>query len=242
MVSEFVDGGRFRVTGALARGSRGDFELRLGIHNLQTASLLQLDESKIFLLDAQGAEFAHQPFSQWKQGLEGLIAQSEALAQGMDYVRYVAPPALAPTHYHISSSADGSYVLMPIEGGAYQVNGQTQVESTVSPEYTPSEQMAQAARGIASLVEAIRTERANKEIARLRQRAAANAEALRSLLSAWTASHLETTAPIAPGGRRTGAVAFVQPANLNSTTVNAVVVVTDSAAKHDYFITLQFHL
>jgi hypothetical protein len=172
MVSEFVDGGRFRITGALARGSQGDFELRLGIHNLQTASLLQLDESKIFLLDAQGAEFAHQPFSQWKQGLESLIAQAEALAQGMDYVRYVAPPAPAPTHYHISSSADGSYVLMPIGGGAYQVNGQTQVESTVSPEYTPSEQMAQAARGIASLVEAIRTARANKEIARLRQRAA----------------------------------------------------------------------
>jgi hypothetical protein len=242
MVSEFVDGGRFRVTGALARGSQGDFELRLGIHNLQTASLLQLDESKIFLLNEQGAEFSHQPFSQWKQGLESLIAQANALAQGMESLPYVPPPpAPPPTHYHISSSADGSYVLMPI-GGGYQVNGQTQVESTVSPEYTPNEQLAQAARGIASLVEAIRTARANKEIARLRQRAAANAEALRSLLSAGTASHLETTAPIAPGGRRTGAVAFVQPANLNSTTVNAVVVVTDSAAKHDYFITLQFHL
>jgi hypothetical protein len=242
MVSEFVDGGRFRVTGALARGSLGDFELRLGIHNLQTVALLQLDEGKIFLLDEQGAEFAHQPFSQWKQGLESLIAQANALAQGMDYVHYAAPPALAATHYHISSSADGSYVLMPTGGGAYQVNGQTQIESTVSPEYTPNEQMAQAARGIASLVEAIRAARANKEIARLRQRAASNAEALKSLLAAGTASHLETTAPIAPGARRTGAVAFVQPANLNSATVNAVVVVRDFAAKHDYFITLQFHL
>lgn len=242
MVSEFLDGGRFRLTGALARGSQGDFELRLGIHNLQTASLLQLDESKIFLLDEQGAEFAHQPFTQWKQELESLIAQANALAQGMDYVHYAAPQTPPPTHYHISSSADGSYVLMPIGGGAYQVNGQTQVESTVSPEYTPNEQMAQAARGIASLVEAIRTARANKEIARLRQRAAANAEGLKSLLAAGVASHLETAAPIAPGARRTGAVAFVQPTSLNSTIVNAVVVVSDSAAKHDYFIKLQFHL
>jgi hypothetical protein len=243
MVSEFVDGGRFRVTGALARGSQNDFELRLGVHNLQTASLLQLDESKIFLLDEQGVEFAHQPFAQWRTGLESLIAQANALAQGMESLPYVPPRAAPPpTHYHISSSADGSYVLMPIGDGAYQVNGQTQVESTVSPEYTPNEQMAQAARGIASLVEAIRTARANKEIARLRQRAAANAEALRNLLAAGSASHLETTAPIAPGARRTGAVAFVQPANLNSATVNAVVVVSDSASKHDYFITLQFHL
>jgi hypothetical protein len=243
MVSEFVDGGRFRVTGALARGSQGDFELRLGIHNLQTASLLQLDESKIFLLDGQGAEFAHQPFALWKQGLESLIAQANALAQGMESLPYVPPPpAPAPTHYHISSSADGSYVLMPIGGGAYQVNGQTQVESTVSPEYTPNEQLAQAARGIASLVEAIRTARANKEIARLRQMAGVNAEALRSLLAAGSASHLETTAPIAPGARRTGAVAFVQPANLNSATVRVIFVVSDSAAKHDYYITLQFHL
>jgi hypothetical protein len=215
MVSEFVDGGRFRVTGALARSSQNDFELRLGIHNLQTASILQLNESKIFLLDEQGAEFAHQPFAQWRMGLESLIAQANALAQGMESLPYVPPPtAPPPTHYHISSSADGSYVLMPIGAGAYQVNGQTQVESTVSPEYTPNEQMAQAARGIASLVEAIRTARANKEIARLRQRAAANAEALKSLLATGTASHLETTAPIAPGARRTGAVAFVQPTNL----------------------------
>jgi hypothetical protein len=243
MVSEFVDGGRFRVTGALARGSQNDFELRLGVHNLQTASLLQLDESKIFLLDEQGVEFAHQPFSRWKTGLESLIAQANALAQGMESLPYVPPPPTPPpTHYHISSSADGSYVLMPIGGGAYQVNGQTQVESTVSPEYTPNEQMTQAARGIASLVEAIRAARANKEIARLRQRAAANADALKNLLAVGAASHLETTAPIAPGARRTGAVAFVQPANLNSTTVKAILVVSDSAAKHDYFITLQFHL
>jgi hypothetical protein len=122
------------------------------------------------------------------------------------------------------------------------VNGHTQVESTVSPEYTPNEQMAQAARGVASLVEAIRTARANKEIARLRQRAAANADGLKSLLATGTASHLETTAAIAPGARRTGAVAFVQPASLNSTTVNAIVVVSDSGAKHDDFVTLRFHL
>jgi hypothetical protein len=242
MISEFVDGGRFRVTGALARGSQGDFELRLGIHNLETASLLQLDEGKIFLLDEQGAEFAHQPFAQWRQGLESLIAQANALAQGMESLPYVPPPPTpAPTHYHISSSADGSYVLMPTGGGAYQLNGQTQVESTLSPEYTPNEQLAQAARSIASLVEAIRTARANKEIAQLRQRAAANAEALKSLLATGTTSHLETTAPIAPGARRTGAVAFVQPTNLNSAIVKAVLVVSDSAAKHDYFITLQFH-
>lgn len=243
MVSEFVDGGRFRVTGALARGSQGDFELRLGIHNLQSASLLQLDESKIFLLDEQGAEFAHQPFVQWKQGLESLIAQANALAQGMESLPYVPPPvAPPPTHYHISSSADGSYVLMPTGGGAYQVNGQTQIESTVSPDYTPNEQLAQAARSIASLVEAIRTARTNKAIAQLRQRAAANAEALKGLLAAGTTSHLETTAPIAPGARRRGAVAFVQPANLNSAIVKVIFVVSDSTANHNYFITFQFHL
>jgi len=131
---------------------------------------------------------------------------------------------------------------MPIGAGAYQVNGQTQVESTVSPEYTPNEQMAQAARSIASLVEAIRTARTNKAVAQLRQRAAANAEALKGLLAAGTASHLETVAPIAPGARRTGAVAPVQPVNLNSAIVKVIFVVSDSAAKHDYFITLQFHL
>jgi hypothetical protein len=161
----------------------------------------------------------------------------------MESLPYVAPPPTPPpTHYRISSSADGSYVLMPIGGGAYQVNGQTQVESTVSPEYTPNEQLAQAARGIASLVEAIRMARANKEIAQLRQRAAVNAEALKSLLATGTASHLETATPIAPGARRTGAVAFAQPANLNSATVKVIFVVSDSAAKHDYSITLQFHL
>ena len=126
MVSEFVDGERFRVTGALARGSQNDFELRLGIHNLQTARLLQLDESKIFLLYERGVEFAHQPFSQWRMGLENLIAQANALAQGMESLPHVPPPpAPPPTHYHISSSAEGSYVLMPIAGGVYQVNGQT---------------------------------------------------------------------------------------------------------------------
>lgn len=242
MVSEFVDGGRFRVTGALARGSQNDFELRLGIHNLQTASLLQLDESKIFLLDEQGTEFPHQPFSQWKQGIESLIAQANALAQGMESIQYAAPPTPPPTQYHISSSADGSYVLMPIGGGTYQVNGQTQIESTVTPEYTPNEQMAQAARSIAFIVEAIRTARANKEIARLQQRAAANAEALRNLLAAGSASHLETTAPIPPGARRRGAVAFIQPKSLNSSTVKAILVVSDPSSKKDYFITLQFHL
>ena len=147
MVSEFVDGGRFRVTGALARGSQNDFELRLGIHNLQTASLLQLDESKIFLLDEQGAEFPHQPFAEWKQGLESLIAQANALAQGMESRPYVPPPtAPPPTHYHISSSADRSYMLMPVSISTYQVHGQSQIDSTITPEYTPNEQMAQAAR------------------------------------------------------------------------------------------------
>jgi hypothetical protein len=47
IISEYVDGGRFRASGALAHGSLGDFELRLGVYNLQTGSLLQLDESKI---------------------------------------------------------------------------------------------------------------------------------------------------------------------------------------------------
>jgi Xaa-Pro aminopeptidase len=75
------------------------------------------------------------------------------------------------------------------------VTGQTEVESTVSPEYTLNEQLAPAVRGIASIVEAIRATRVNKEIARLRQHAAANADAFKNLLATGTASHLETTLP-----------------------------------------------
>ena len=241
IISEYVEGGRFRATGALAHGSLGDFELRLGIYNLQTGSLLQLDESKIFLLDDQGAEFAHQPFAGWKQSLESLIASANALAQGMESIPYVAPPTPPPpTHYHVSSSADGTYVLTPMGGGAYQVNGQAQVESTVSPEYTPSEQVGQAARSIASIFEAIRTARTNKEINKLRQRAAANAAAAEKLLADGTASHLETIAPIAPGARRTGAVAFVQPKNSSASTMKVIFVVSDTTTKKEYFVTFQF--
>ena len=241
IVSEYVEGGRFRATGALAHGSLGDFELRLGIYNLQTGSLLQLDESKIFLLDDQGAEFAHQPFAEWKQSLESLIASANALAQGMESIPYVAPPPPpTPTHYHVSSSADGTYVLTPMGGGAYQVNGRAQVESTVSPEYTPNEQIGQATRSIASIFEAIRTARTNKEINKLRQRAAANAAAAEKLLADGTASHLETIAPIAPGARRMGAVAFVQPKNSNASTMKAIFVVSDTSTKKEYFVTFQF--
>src|SRR6266849_10651957 len=187
IISEYVDGGRFRASGALAHGSLGDFELRLGVYNLQTGSLPQLDESKIFLLDDQGAQFAHQPFAEWKQSLEKLIASANAIAQGMESIPYVAPPPPPPpTHYHVSSSADGTYVLTPLGSGAYQVNGQAQVESTVSPEYTPNEQIGQAARSIASIFEAIRTARTKKEINKLRQRAGANAAAASRLLAEGT--------------------------------------------------------
>ncbi len=241
IISEYVDGGRFRATGALARGSLGDFELRLGVYNLQTGNLLQLDESKIFLLDDQGAEFAHQPFAEWRQSLESLIKSANALAQGMESIPYVAPPPPPPpTHYHVSSSADGTYVLTPMGGGTYQVNGQAQVESTVSPEYTPNEQIGQAARSIASIFEAIRTARTNNEINKLRQRAAANAAAAEKLLADGTASHLETIAPIAPGARRTGAVAFVQPKNSSASTMKAIFVVSDPSTKKEYFVTFQF--
>jgi hypothetical protein len=241
IISEYVDGGRFRASGALAHGSLGDFELRLGVYNLQTGSLLQLDESKIFLLGDQGAEFAHQPFAEWKQSLESLIASANALAQGMESIPYVAPPPRPPpTHYHVSSSADGTYVLTPMGGGAYQVNGQTQVESTVSPEYTPSEQIGQAARSISSIVEAIRTARTNKEINKLRQRAAADAAAAEKLLADGTAAHLDTVAPIAPGARRTGAVAFVQPKSFNLSGIKAICVVSDASTKKEYFVAFQF--
>jgi hypothetical protein len=243
LVSEFVDGGRFRVTGTLAHGSLGEFELRLSVYNLQTGSLLQLDESKIFLLDDRGAEFAHQPFAEWKQQLESLLASSNALAQGMESIPYVAPPPPPPpTHYRISGSADGSYVLTPMGGGAYQVDGRTQIDSTVSPEYTPSEQIGQAARSIASIFDAIRIARTNKEIAKLRKRAAENAAAVENLLAAGTASHLDTTAPIAPGARRSGAIAFVGPKSLSSSTIRAIFVVNDTYAKKDYFVTFEFHL
>ena len=243
LVTEFVDGGRFRVTGALAHGSLGEFELRLSVYNLQTQSLLQLDESKIFLLDDQGAEFTHQPFAKWKQQLESLLASSNALAQGMESVPYVAPPPpRPPTHYRISGSADGSYALTPMGGGAYQVNGRTQIDSTISPEYTSSEQIGQAARSIASIFDAIRTARTNKEITKLRKRAAENATAVGNLLAAGTASHLETTAPIAPGARRSGAIAFVGPKGLSASTIRAIFVVNDTATKKDYFVTFEFRL
>jgi hypothetical protein len=241
-VTEYVDGGRFRVTGALVRGSLGDYELRLGIHNLQTGSLLQLDEAKIFLTDAQGGEFVHQPFAEWKQSLETLIAQFNALARGMESIPYVPPPPPPPpTHYRVSSSVDGSYVLTPVGADTYQVNGRAQVESTVSPEYTPSEQIGQAARSVASIFEAIRVARTNKEISKLRQRAAADGAAAEKMLADGTASHLETTAPIASGARRTGAVAFVRPKDSNPSAIKAILVVTDTSTQKQYFIAFEFH-
>jgi hypothetical protein len=243
VVSEFVDGGRFLALGALARGSQGDFELRVAIRNFQTDSVLQLEEGKIFLVDDQGAEFSHQPFAEWKRYLESLVAQANALANGMEAIPYVPPPPPPPpTHYHISSSVDGNYLVTPMGAGVYQVSGQSQVASTVSPEYTPNEQIAQAARGIASIFDAIRTARANKEIKRLRERAASNAASLQKLLADGTASHLDTTSPVAPGARRSGAVAFVQPRNFSSSAVKAIVVINDILTHKDYFVTFEFHL
>jgi hypothetical protein len=243
IICEFVDGGRFLAAGALARDSLGDFELKIGIYNsFQAESLLQLDESKIFLLDAQNAEFKHQPFAEWKQQVEGLVASANALAQGMESVPYVPPPPPPPpTHYHISSSVDGRYVLTPIGAGTYQANGQAHVESTVSPEYTTNEQIGQAARGIASLFDAIRIARTNKEIKKLRQRAAANAAAAEKLLADGTAAHLETIAPIAPHAKRSGAVAFVQPTNFSGPPIRAIFVVSDTSTKKEYFVTFEFH-
>jgi hypothetical protein len=243
IISEYVEGGQFRASCALARGSSGDFELRLGIYNSQTANLLQLDESKIFLLDDQGREFSHQTFTEWKQSLENLIAQFNALAQGMESVPLSAPPQpLPPTRYHISSSVDGTYTLTPMGVDAYQVNGRAQVESTVSPEYTTNEQIGQAARSLAYVIEAIRAAHTNKEIKKLRQRAAADGAAAEKLLVAGTGSHLETTAPIAPGARRTGAVAFVQPKDSNPSTVSAIFVVTNPSTKKEWFLTFTFQL
>jgi hypothetical protein len=241
LVSELMGGGRFRVSGTLARDSLGEFELRLGVFNLQTESLLQLDEYKIFLLDDRGTEFAHPPFAEWKQQLESLLASSNALAQGMESVPYVAPPPPPPpTHYRISGSADGRYVLTPMGGGTYQVDGRTEVDSTISPEYTPSEQIGQATRSIASIFDAIRTARTNKEIAKLRKRASENAAGVQNLLAAGTAAHLETTTAIAPGAKRSGAIVFVGPKSLDASTIKAIVVVNDTASKQDYFVTFEF--
>jgi hypothetical protein len=242
LLATFVDGGRFRVLGALAQGSQGDFTLKLGIDNYSEGSILQLDENKIFVLSDQGAEFSHQPYAEWKHGMEIEVARANALAQGMESVPYSPPPPPPPpTHYQISSSVDGSYVLTPMGGSAYQVNGQAQVESTVSPEYTPSEQMAQAGRSIASIFDAIRTARTNKEIERLRQRAAALAEKGRKMLEDGIAVHLETTTPIAPGAFRVGDLAFVQPKNFSPSTVKAIVVVKDTSTNKDHFVTFEFH-
>jgi hypothetical protein len=242
VVSEFVDGGRFLALGALARSSQGNYELRVAIRNFEPDGALQLDEGKIFLVDDQGAEFSHPPFAEWKQYVEGLVAQANALANGMENIPYVPPPPPPPpTHYHISSSVDGNYLVTPMGAGMYQINGQTRVESTVSPQYTPNEQIAQAGRSIASIFDAIRTARANKEIKRLRERAASNASALQKLLADGTASHLDTTSPVAPGAKRTGAVAFVQPTNFSSSAVKAIIVINDNLTHKDHFVTFEFH-
>jgi hypothetical protein len=240
LIAEFVEAGQFRVMASLAQASQGDVELKFRFDNYATHSLLQLDEQKIFLVDDRGAEFSHEPYAEWKSGLERIIAQSNALAQGMDSVPYIAPPAAPPpTHYHISSSADG-YTLTPTGGGAYQMTGQAQVESTVSPEYTPSEQIAQAARGIAAIVDAIRVARTNKEIAKLRARAAANAAGAQKLLDGGIAAHLETTTPISPGAIRTGIVAFTEPRSRDASSVRTIVV-RDTSTNQDYFLTSAFH-
>jgi hypothetical protein len=130
--------------------------------------------------------------------------------------------------------------LAPQGGGSYSATGQTQFDSTITPDYTASEQIQQASRGIAALIDAIRTAKNNKEIARLRVRAAENAVAIQKLLAAGTSAHLETSAPMAPGARRSGAVAFVRPKNSDSPTVKVILVVSDPNSRSDQFIAFQF--
>lgn len=240
-VLELVGGGRFQAGATLAQGPHGDFELRLSVQNLGSDTLLRLDEQKVFLLGANGEQLTQYGYSEWRRSIENLIGEATALAQGMEPLSYVAPPPPPPpTHYDISGTANGAYTITPMGNNTYQTNGQSQIDYTVSPYYTSGEQMAQAAGSIAAIIEDIRIARANKKIKDLRKKAQADAEALKRILAAGVAAHLDTTQPIAPGGIRAGSVEFLPSTPLSSSTVKAVFVVNDSSAQKDYFVTFEF--
>jgi hypothetical protein len=239
--SEFVDGGRFWAGATLAQGPHGDYELRVTLQNWATNTLLQLDEQKVFLLDASGNQLALYSYSTWKSYVERLIAEATALAEGMEQVPYIAPPQPPPpTHYRISGTTNSTYTLTPLGSEAYQLSGTSQTDLTMSPQYTTPELAAQAGTNIRTIIEDIRTARTNKKIKKLRERALADASALRKILAEGVAAHLDTAQPIPTRALRTGSVEFLPSTSPDSSTMRAVYVIADAASNKNYFVTFEF--
>lgn len=241
-VSEYLSGGRIRAGATLAQGPHGDFELRISVQNSGTDTLLQLDDQKIFLLDASSNQLVQYSYAEWKRSIEGVLAEAEALAKGMEQIPYVTPPCPPPpTQYRIAGTADGTYTLTPIGNNSYELSGESRVDLTMAPEYTMGEQMEQAAGTLATIIQDIRIARANRKIKKLRQKAEGDAQALRKILAAGTAAHLDTTLPIAPSAIRGGSVEFLPYGALNPSKMRAILVVSDASSKKDYFVTFEFH-
>jgi len=240
-VSEYLSGGRIRAGATLAQGPHGNFELRISVENSGTDSLLQLDDQKIFLLDASSNQLVQYSYAEWKRSIEGVLGEAEALAKGMEQIPYVPPPSPPlPTQYRITGTADGTYTLTPMGNNSYQLSGESRVDLTMAPEYTMGEQVAQAAGTLATIIQDIRIARANRKVKKLRHQAEGDAQALRKILAAGTAAHLDTSLPIAPSAIRAGSVEFLPSDALNPSKMKAIFVVSDASSKKDYFVTFEF--
>src|SRR6266850_1791363 len=235
-VSEYLSGGRIRAGATLAQGPHGNFELRISVENSGTDSLLQLDDQKIFLLDASSNQLVQYSYAEWKRSIEGVLGEAEALAKGMEQIPYVPPPSPPlPTQYRITGTADGTYTLTPMGNNSYQLSGESRVDLTMAPEYTMGEQVAQAAGTLATIIQDIRIARANRKVKKLRHQAEGDAQALRKILAAGTKGHLDTTQPIAPSAIRAGSVEFLPSEALNPSKMKAIFVVNDASSKKNYF-------
>ncbi len=231
IVAQLLDGGRFETAAALSQGPEGDFELKLSVENRTTDTLLQLDGEKTSCSTAKARSSLN--IVMWTGNIPWKRSWPKPrLLPRDESVPYVAPDATAPaTHYRITGTSTGSYELTPLTGDTFNITGQSQLDYRVDPVYTPREQAGQAAGTIAAIVEDIRIARANKQIKKLRQRAAANSDTLRRLIADGTTAHFDTTAPVAPGAVRIGSVAFYSGHASDSNLIRAVYVIHDTASK-----------